>query len=151
MYRKASIADIPAMMVVRSSVKENVLSNPKLVSQKDYESYLAEEKITWLCEIKGEVVAFCAIDGPKHHVWALFVRPEFEGRGIGKHLHEVMVEWYFSQYTHDLFLTTAQGTRAAIFYLKQGWKENGFDTNGEIIFSKSKPLYSLNESSKVDF
>jgi len=38
-FREATIADIPQMQVVRNAVKENILSNPGLVTDKDYEAF----------------------------------------------------------------------------------------------------------------
>ena len=39
-YREAHLADIPQMMEVRLAVKENVVSNPELVTYKDNEAHL---------------------------------------------------------------------------------------------------------------
>ena len=51
-FREAQIEDIPQIQVVRNSVKENILSNPDLVPDKDVEDYIKEEnsrkwKIEW--------------------------------------------------------------------------------------------------------
>ena len=39
-FREATINDIPQIQLVRHSVKENILSNPTLVTDKDCEIYL---------------------------------------------------------------------------------------------------------------
>jgi hypothetical protein len=39
-YREAKIEDIRQIQIVRNSVKENTLSNPNLVTDKDCEDFL---------------------------------------------------------------------------------------------------------------
>ena len=41
-FREAVVADIPQIQIVRHAVKENVLSNPGLVTDKDCEIYLTQ-------------------------------------------------------------------------------------------------------------
>ncbi|WP_245365372.1 hypothetical protein [Chryseobacterium scophthalmum] len=40
--REARVEDIPQIQVVRNSVKENTLSNPDLVTDKDCEEFITE-------------------------------------------------------------------------------------------------------------
>ncbi len=49
--------------------------------------------------------------------------PDFEKRGIGRKLHTLMLEWYFSQTLENVWLETDPGTRAEYFYRKSGWYE----------------------------
>jgi len=46
----------------------------------------------WVCKVDGEVVGFAIVDLKEHNIWALFLRPEFEGMGIGKELHRLMID-----------------------------------------------------------
>ena len=39
-FREALISDIKQMHVVRLAVRENILSNPDLITRKDYEEFL---------------------------------------------------------------------------------------------------------------
>jgi GNAT superfamily N-acetyltransferase len=96
-FREAIIKDIPQIQTVRNSVKENQLSNPALVSDKDCEAYITIRGKGWVCEIDGCVVGFSIADIQANSIWALFVHPEYEGRGIGKKLHGIMMDWYFEQ------------------------------------------------------
>ena len=57
-----------------------------------------------------------------------------EKNGIGKILQSEMLNWYFSNHSEPLWLSTAPGTRAEQFYRNSGWKETGRDANGEIVF-----------------
>ena len=78
-----------------------------------------------------------------NNVWALFVTPSYEGKGIGKQLQKIMLDWYFDK-THDLlWLGTSPKTRAEYFYRKSGWKEAGMHGN-EIKFEMSKEDWQIN-------
>ena len=136
-FREAKTTDIPAIQIVRHTVKENILSDPALVTDKDCEEFLTQRGKGWVCEVDEEVVGFSIVDLKEHNIWALFLRPEFEGKGIGKELHRLMMDWYFDQ-THELvWLGTAPNTRAAEFYTRQGWKKAGIVNKGEVKFEMS--------------
>jgi GNAT superfamily N-acetyltransferase len=123
--REAIREDIKQIQVVRNSVKENMLSNPNLVTDEDCEEFINLRGKGWVCEIDRKIVGFSIVDMKDHNVWALFLHPEYEGNGIGRKLHDVMLDWYFTQTQNDLWLGTAPGTRAAQFYHKAGWRETG--------------------------
>ncbi len=137
-FREASIPDIPQIQLVRHAVRENVLSDPGLVTDKDCEEFLSSRGRGWVCQLNGEIVGFAIADLQEDNIWALFVRPEFERRGIGKKLHDMMMDWYFSQPKNMAWLGTAPGTRAATFYKKAGWKETGMYGKGEIKFEMKR-------------
>ena len=136
-FRTARLADIKHIQVIRHLVKENRLSNPGLVSDKDVAFYISERGRGWVCEVDNRVVGFSIIDLTGRSVWALFVNPEFAEKGIGKTLHQLMIDWYFEQTRDDLVLGTAAHTRAERFYSLQGWVRAGNYPNGELKFSLS--------------
>lgn len=39
-FRDAKVSDIQQMKIIRSAVKENILSDPSKVTDKDYEEYI---------------------------------------------------------------------------------------------------------------
>jgi len=134
LIREAKTADIPQIQFVRNAVTENRLSDPALVPDADVEDYIHRRGKGWVCEIGNRVVGFCIVSVTDHNVWALFIEPGFEKQGIGKRLHDTMLEWYFSQTTETIWLGTAPGTRAERFYRKAGWTETGIHGKGEIKF-----------------
>jgi GNAT superfamily N-acetyltransferase len=136
-FREARVSDIPAMQVVRNQVKENMLSDPALVSDADCEEYISVRGMGWVCLYMNQVIGFAIADLQGNSVWALFVHPDHEGKGIGHILHNTMIRWYFSKTSQTAWLTTAPGTRAEHFYRKAGWKETGRKANGEIVFELS--------------
>jgi GNAT superfamily N-acetyltransferase len=121
-------------MTVRFAVKENVLSSPALVTDKDCEEYITVPGKGCVCELDTVITGFAIADLQDKSIWALFVHPEYEKKGIEKKLHDDMLNWYFSKTKEPVWLTTAPGTRAEMFYRKSGWKETGRKPNGEIKF-----------------
>lgn len=137
-FREATTSDIPQMQLVRNSVKENMLSDPALVPDKDVEDYINNRGKGWVCEIDNTIVGFAVVSVTDHNVWALFIQPGYEKKGIGKKLHDEMMNWYFSQTNIAIWLGTAPKTRAEEFYRKAGWKEIGTHGKGEIKFEMTE-------------
>jgi GNAT superfamily N-acetyltransferase len=124
-FRIATISDIPSIQLIRHSVKENVLSDASLVTDQNCADYLMKRGRGWVCEIKNTQVGFCIADLVDNNIWALFVHPKHERQGIGRSLHGMMLDWYFSETKISLWLSTAPGTRAEAFYKKAGWMHAG--------------------------
>jgi GNAT superfamily N-acetyltransferase len=135
-FREAVIEDIKQIQQVRNAVKENTLSNPALVTDADVQDYLFNRGRGWVCVLDNSVVGFSIVDLKDKNIWALFVHPDQEGKGIGKRLHDIMLDWYFTQTNETVWLGTSPNTRAAKFYRMQGWKEVGMHGKGEIKFEK---------------
>lgn len=138
LFREAKIEDIKQIQIVRNSVKENTLSNPNLVSDKDCEEFLFERGKGWVCEIENQIVGFAIADLKEDNIWALFIHPDFEKQGIGKKLHDIMLDWYFKQSKEKVWLGTDFNTRAEHFYRKAGWKETGLHGTKEIKFEMTQ-------------
>lgn len=136
-FRIASIDDIPQIQVVRHAVKENRLSNPALVTDADCAEFITERGKGWVCVVEDRIVGFAIADLRGRNIWALFIDPEYERRGIGRCLHDMMLDWYFSQTSDDVWLGTSPATRAHAFYQKAGWLEIGLRPNGEVRFEMS--------------
>lgn len=127
--RETILSDIDAIMDVRFSVTENVLSNPSLVTPADSEDFIFRRGKGWVAVENERVVGFSIVDLVENNIWALFVRPEFAQKGIGKQLQDVMLNWYFSQTKQTVWLGTDPGTRAETFYRKSGWQQAGMYGN----------------------
>ncbi len=133
--RKAVLADIPDLMRLRAAVRENRHTEPHKVSPEDVADFLQSGEI-WIWEERRRILGFSAGDTEIGWVWALFVDPEHEGRGLGRALLSLacrsLVRAGFSSAT----LTTDPGTRAAQFYQRAGWTDSGRTEDGEIIFTR---------------
>jgi hypothetical protein len=77
-FREATTDDIKQIQVVRNSVKENVLSDPNLVSDKDCEEFITVRGKGFVCEIENNIVGFAIVDLKENNIWALFIGPKFE-------------------------------------------------------------------------
>lgn len=128
-FRQAIKSDLQQIMDVRFSVKENVLSNPALVTIEDCDDFIFSRGNGWVCVVDGNVVGFSIVDLVENNIWALFIRPEFAEKGIGRKLHNLMLDWYFTQTQQTVWLGTDPGTRAETFYRKSGWEHIGMHGN----------------------
>ena len=138
MIREMAPSDVPAAHAIRLRVRENQLSDPSVVTEQDYFDFMARDTMSWVLEMDGAITGFVMVDVEKRNLWALFVAPEHEGKGVGRALHEAMLSHYFQRCDH-LSLSTDPGTRAAEFYRKAGYIETGKTTIGrEIIFAISR-------------
>jgi len=145
-YREAEIRDIEQIQFVRNAVKENRLSDPALVPDKDVEEYMTKRGKGWVCEVDEKIIGFAIVDMIDNNVWALFVHPDFEAMGVGKKLHQAMMDWYFVQTNKTIWLGTAPNSRAESFYRMQGWKEVGTHGKGEIKFEMDFETWCGNDT-----
>jgi GNAT superfamily N-acetyltransferase len=145
--RLATTDDIAQMHRVRVSVLENRLSNPALVRPDDYRSMLVQHGRGWVCEVDGRIVGFAIGDLSRSNIWALFVEPEFERRGIGRRLHDAMLEWMFAAGARNVWLGTQKGSRAEGFYRAAGWRGAGDQPNGEVRYEMSRDEWLIARTS----
>lgn len=138
LFREATTKDVPEIMKVRLSVRENRLSDPSRVTAEICVEYLTDIGRGWVCEVDGRVVGFSIASRVDASIWALFVLPEFEGRGIGRSLLELAVDWLFDEGAYEISLSTDPQTRADRFYLAQGWIRSDILPNGEVQYRLRK-------------
>jgi hypothetical protein len=61
-FREAVPGDIPSIQRVRNSVKENMLSDPGLVTAADCEDSISHRGKGWACEMHEDIVGFAIAD-----------------------------------------------------------------------------------------
>ncbi len=125
-YRQAVAADAPAIMAVRLAVRENVLTSHATVTVPATAAYVTGPGRGWVAEADGVIVGF-SIANRSGLIWALFVLPGREGRGIGTRLLAECVGWLRGIGVAEAFLETGAGTRAEGFYRHAGWRESARD------------------------
>jgi len=133
-FREARLADIPAMREIRAAVSENRLSDPEKITARMVEDYLTTLGKGWVCEHDGTVLGFSFAAHKSQSIWALFVRPGHERRGIGTRLLAMASEWLFAHGAERVVLSTAPDTRADRFYRTRGWSRGALLANGEVLF-----------------
>ena len=135
MIRRATVSDIPRLMEIRGSVRENRLSDPSRVTLADYNWHIAHAPVhVW--EDEGLIKGMSAGDPRDGSIWALFVDPAYEGRGIGQALILAACGSIAAAGHRMAKLSTEPGTRAERFYLRNGWLAKGYTERGEAIFVK---------------
>lgn len=139
--REARYEDIETIQIIRNAVRENRLSDPAKVKDSDVQDYIQNRGKGWVFEQDGHIAGFAIGDLQDANIWALFVLPEMEGNGIGKYLHNIMIQWMFDQGLKTIWLSTAPGTRAELFYRKAGWKDIKRTEHGEIYFELNAPVH----------
>ena len=120
------------MSRIRLAVTENVLSNPARITEAMYRDYLDDLGRGWVAEQDGAVIGFAYADRADSSIWALFVDPAREGRGAGKRLLRLAVDWLFEIGHPEVRLGTQAHTRADRFYAAQGWTREDMKDDIEV-------------------
>jgi GNAT superfamily N-acetyltransferase len=140
--RTASAADIPAIFEVRTSVRENHISVERLaemgITHQTIAQALRDEPCIWVAEHDGQVIGFSMGDADDACVFALFVRPDWEGHGVGRRLMERAEAFLFERHA-AIWLQTDISSRAAGFYERLGWKRTRVMDTGDTRFEKLRP------------
>lgn len=125
--RLASLTDVDALFTIRLAVTDNVLTRPQLadlgITPESIAEWIAAEACAWVMEVGGEVVGFSLVDLEAGEVFALFVRPDWQGQGFGTRLLAAAEAALFRH--HALIWLITDGTHsvgANAFYRAQGWR-----------------------------
>lgn len=141
--RPATIADAPALMDVRLAVRENVITPERLeelgISETSIIRMLTTTHSGYCAEEEGRVVGFVMAESSAASIWALFVRPESEGRGIGMRLLSAVLEQLWLAGHEKATLSTETDTRAYQFYTRYGWQQVGVNPLGEAQMELRRP------------
>jgi ribosomal protein S18 acetylase RimI-like enzyme len=122
-------------MQIRHAVRENRLSDPNSVTAADCVAFIERSEI-WVWEEDGVILGFAAGDPHDGYIWALFVDPAQEGRGIGRALLPLACATLRNAGYDIATLSTSPGTRAERFYRKDGWTATGKSSKDELVFEK---------------
>ena len=125
--REVTAADVPAMFHVRTSVKENHLSEPQLaqlgITRQSVTASLDGGTKGWVAEEGGQVVGFSLADSRDASIFALFVLPAHEHRGHGTRLLSAAVGWLRERCSGTISLNTGMRSSAVAFYERRGWRK----------------------------
>jgi GNAT superfamily N-acetyltransferase len=133
--RRATHADIARIREIRAAVQENRLSHPERVSAADVAAFIERAEM-WVWEEHGEICGFSAGDPADGSIWALFIDPAHEHRGIGQALLVLACDTVRNGGHATATLSTEAGSRAHRFYRLNGWTETGRNAKGEATFRK---------------
>lgn len=82
---------------------------------------IAASPCAWVAVLDAEVVGFSMIDVEDACLFAAFLLPAHEGKGIGSQLVTVAENELFKHHS-DIWLETDRDSRAASFYRHLGWR-----------------------------
>jgi ribosomal protein S18 acetylase RimI-like enzyme len=141
--RRGIPGDTESLFAVRTSVRENHQSREELaglgVTPEAIQAMLQNPNFaSWVAEADGQIVGFSMTYLSEGYVFALFIRPDFEGLGIGKKLMALTEEDARSAGISQLWLSTGNDTalRAYGFYENLGWQTDGLLEDGQVVFRK---------------
>ncbi|WP_153100181.1 GNAT family N-acetyltransferase [Paraburkholderia hayleyella] len=139
--RLARAADIDYIFEIRTSVKENHLSLAELsergITHEAIQNAIASDDCIWMAEAEGVPVGFAMADADEGSVFAVFVQPAWEGRGLGRLLMEKAEAFLFERH-ETIWLETDGRSRASGFCTKLGWNSVRSYDNGDLRFEKRR-------------
>ena len=139
--RIAEAADIDAVFEIRTSVTENHLSYPQLVERGITKAavrvMLASSPCLWIAEVDGTAVGFAMADVQAGSVFACFIRPQYQGCGLGWLLMQRAEAFLFERHA-TIWLTTNAASSAPGFYRRLGWTAVQDLPDGSIRFEKHR-------------
>lgn len=145
--RLATVADVPALFAVRTSVRENHLDLAQLaergVTPASVAAAIASGDVpAWVVEEGGAVLGFSMADARTGTVFALFVRPDAEGRGVGRALLAATEAFLFAAGWGTIWLETGMEphNRAHRVYRAAGWTLVGPADHGDVRYEKRRPV-----------
>jgi GNAT superfamily N-acetyltransferase len=142
--RTARPDDTATLFDIRCSVVQNHQSREELatlgVTVDSVRNMIASgDFVSTLVEEDGRGVGFSMAQISAGYVFACFVRPSHEGRGIGRALMNAAEDGLRRAGVTQAWLSTGAepGLRAAGFYRHLGWREHGHLDDGQLRFVKS--------------
>lgn len=136
--------DIETLFEIRTSVAQNHQSRDELsalgVTPDSLAEMLRTRSRAWLAHVEGTAAGFSMADSARATIFAMFVRPGFEQRGIGRRLMAEAEAWLFAQGWDQIWLATGsdESLRAWGFYLHLGWVPAGVLDDGQVRFVKRR-------------
>lgn len=143
--RPATVGDIGVIFNIRTSVVQNHMTMDELaaigVTPDTVHDIIAAGPGLWVAEVDGVPVAFSMADIGDGCVFAMFVLPAFEGRGLGRLLMAETEAFLFTQHDVIWLETSADvAVRANGFYRALGWRPVDMLDNGDYRYEKQKPV-----------
>lgn len=143
LIRPATTADIEALFEIRTSVVQNHLSREQMLALGITPASLADAigaaPCAWVAEVDDTPVAFAMVDLDDACVFALFVKPAFEGQGLARCLMVEAEAALFARHSRIWLETDGRDSvRANGFYRQLGWKVVAQMEEGDVRYEKTR-------------
>jgi ribosomal protein S18 acetylase RimI-like enzyme len=149
-FREMQQTDIGRCIEVRTLVRENRYSLAALrqegITEESVAGMLETTHQGWVCEIDDQIVGFSMGDRSTGEFWVVAVLPEYEGRGIGRKLTELAVQWLRANGCNEIWLWTSPDTSTRAYALYRNWEDCGVE-DGKRIMKLSQKLTARLEGS----
>lgn len=141
--RPATVDEVESLFGIRCSVTENHQSRDELAILGVTVASIKEmiesgDYVTTIAEMDERPAGFTMAQISEGYIFACFVRPEFEGQGVGRALMDAAEEGLRRAGVKKAWLSTGPGQdlRAIGFYRHLGWGVTGYLEDGQIRFTK---------------
>ncbi|CAI8701141.1 MULTISPECIES: GNAT family N-acetyltransferase [unclassified Pseudomonas] len=143
--RMATVEDVESLFEIRTSVAQNHLSREQMdalgITAQVLNSAIKEGPCVWIAEVDERPVAFSMIDRDEGEVFAMFVRPAYENRGLGRLLMAAAEAELFRAHERIFLVTDGrQEIRANGFYQRLGWTVVARVDARDVRYEKRRPL-----------
>lgn len=140
--RPAVLGDVDAMFRIRCAVTENTLSVAELAELGITPAIIAQRvtamPCAWVALDEGQIVGFAMVDLDEASLFAAFVQPAHQGRGLGGQLIQTCEAALFARHERA-WLETAGDSHAARLYARRGWVCAAELGDGDIRMEKPRP------------
>lgn len=141
--RAAIIEDVETLFEIRCSVRENHMSREEMAALDITPTAVQDmicggDYIVPIAFEDGEAVGFAMAQISECYLFALFVTPPHEGKGIGAKLLAHVEEELRQRGVREIWLATDadERVRAVGFYRHHGWRDVGLMEDGQLRFCK---------------
>lgn len=144
LIRVATVGDVDSLFAIRTSVAQNHLSREQMaalgITPQVLTQAIRDSDCVWIADVEGQPVAFTMIDQAEGELFALFVRPGFENRGLGRQLMAVAESALFARHERIFLITDGRDLiRANGFYRRLGWSVVGQEEDHDVRYEKRRP------------
>lgn len=141
-YRNATPDDVADCIDLRGKTRENAVSVERLralgITHDSWSQSVADGSLPgYLCLDEGKLIGYCFGDKTTGEIVVLALLPDWEGKGIGKYLLNMIVQDFVRLGYQRVFLGCSANpkVRSYGFYRHLGWTSTGtFDAaNDEVL------------------
>lgn len=142
--RLARPEDVPILNAIRTSVRENHLSLDQMIAYGITPEVIAALLRTtgrgFIGSVDGVDAGISIADSAAGNIFAMFVLPDYEGRGVGRALLARAEAFLHESGCEQAWLEAgaAPGIRAHGFYDRLGWRRDGLMPDGQLRFVKTR-------------